>query len=67
MDVYARLQAAMPHLAERMVFITGGAFAQDVRDFLAGVKNAHLEKPFDMGSMSRLVHEVLAGAVAHRG
>jgi PAS domain S-box-containing protein len=45
MDVYARLREQVPELAERLVFISGGAYTQAARDFIRSVRNRVLEKP----------------------
>ncbi|MFS8068297.1 MAG: ATP-binding protein [Byssovorax sp.] len=45
--LHAELAAKLPDQAERMVFLTGGAFAPGARAFLDRVNNLCLEKPFD--------------------
>jgi len=45
MDIYARLREQVPELAERLVFISGGAYTQAARDFIRTVRNQVLEKP----------------------
>jgi PAS domain S-box-containing protein len=62
MELHARLREVAPALAERTVFLTGGAFTPGARDFLASVPNAHLEKPFEPEALRALVDRVLAGA-----
>jgi CheY-like chemotaxis protein len=47
MDLHSRLSKARPELAARMIFMTGGPFGQGVREFLACVPNARLDKPFE--------------------
>ena len=39
MDLYAIIRANDPRLANRMVFVTGGAFVPRIADFLASVDN----------------------------
>jgi PAS domain S-box-containing protein len=46
MEVYERLLATNPQLAERMVFMTGGAFTPRAAEFLATIANPTLGKPF---------------------
>ncbi len=60
MDLYAELQRAAPELADRVVFVTGGAFTQRARDFLDSVPNARLEKPFDLRSVQAIVRDRVA-------
>lgn len=57
MELYARLCESFPEHAPRVVFLTGGAFTQAARDFLATVKNPALEKPIDRSSLLALVSE----------
>ena len=53
--MYDELLKIAPSQAERMVFITGGAFTKRARDFIERVPNAHLGKPFDVDALVRLV------------
>jgi signal transduction histidine kinase/CheY-like chemotaxis protein len=55
MDLHQRLAARSPELAQRIVFMTGGVFTDGARDFLAGVPNACIEKPFDVKALRALV------------
>ena len=43
--VHERLSERQPHLAEIMVFCSGGAFSEGTTDFLAAVGNPVVEKP----------------------
>jgi hypothetical protein len=47
MDLYDWLTREDPDLAEKMIFVTGGAFTPRAKAFLGRVKNPRLEKPFD--------------------
>jgi len=55
MDLYAELARVAPAQAKRMVFITGGAFTEQGRQFLDQTKNRHLEKPIDLDALRSLV------------
>jgi two-component system cell cycle sensor histidine kinase/response regulator CckA len=55
-DFFAELSRTNPLLAQKIVFMTGGAIDQDVREFVARVPNRCLQKPFDPLSV---VHEAL--------
>lgn len=57
MDLHAALCATAPELAERMVFLTGGAHSDLAEAFLATVPNARAEKPFDAERLRRLMRE----------
>jgi CheY-like chemotaxis protein len=46
MELFERVTAAKPELADRFVFTTGGRFLEPARRFLESVKNRVLEKPF---------------------
>ncbi len=57
MDFYAGLQRTVPELADRVVFLTGGAFTPRARAFLDTVTNVRLDKPFDLQSLRRVLRE----------
>ncbi len=46
MALYERLKEETPAFADRMVFLTGGAFTSEASEFLAQIPNSQLEKPF---------------------
>uniref|UniRef100_UPI00389953F7 two-component regulator propeller domain-containing protein n=1 Tax=Myxococcus guangdongensis TaxID=2906760 RepID=UPI00389953F7 len=62
MDLHEALGHAAPAIAERMVFITGGAFTPTARNFLERVENPRVEKPFDPESLRALVRSEVARA-----
>jgi CheY-like chemotaxis protein len=49
--LYEELLEVAPAQAERMVFMTGGAFTARARDFLERVPNARVDKPFDVAAL----------------
>ncbi|MEO8845466.1 MAG: response regulator [Kofleriaceae bacterium] len=55
MDLHAELVARVPEMARRMVFITGGAFTEQAREFLDTHKNPSLEKPIDLEGLRTFV------------
>lgn len=55
MDVYETIFEERPDLAERFIFMTGGAFTERARAFLERVPNPKLEKPFDGKTLRMLV------------
>ena len=59
MELYQRVLALFPRLAERMVFMTGGAFSQDMLDFIATVTNFFVYKPFSPPELLDFVQTVL--------
>ena len=63
MELHERLARSAPEVARRMVFLTGGAFTDGAREFLARVPNPRIEKPFEP---SALREAVAAGLVARQ-
>jgi PAS domain S-box-containing protein len=59
MELYSALASSSSEHAERMVFLTGGAFTPLARDFVDKVQNPHLEKPFALQTLRALVNERL--------
>ncbi len=58
MDVYAAVLKIDPLLAEKMIFVTGGAFTESARNFLDTLPaGRHIEKPFDLKSLRALINE----------
>lgn len=53
--VHEGLQRIDPDQAQRMVFMTGGAFTARAREFLARIPNARVNKPFEMETLLKLV------------
>jgi PAS domain S-box-containing protein len=60
MDLHAEVSALAPDQAQRIVLITGGAFTEAARDFLARVPNARIEKPFDSDTVRAVVRGMVA-------
>lgn len=59
MEVHAAIASVAPDQAERMVFLTGGAFTPAARDFLERVSNERFDKPFDGGRLRMLAKEMV--------
>jgi len=55
MDFYAELRARAPEQLERLVFLTGGAFTEASRKFLASIPNQQIGKPFSVPHVIELV------------
>jgi CheY-like chemotaxis protein len=60
MAVYERIVHEYPTLAERLVFMTGGAFTDAARRFLELHPQASLEKPFEISRVEALLRLGLA-------
>ena len=59
MDLHAELAASIPDQAERLVFLTGGAFTQRAREFLDGTPHRRLDKPFDLAQLKQAISELV--------
>jgi signal transduction histidine kinase len=58
--LYDELRKSAPGQAERMVFITGGAFTVRAREFLERVPNFRVSKPFDVEALLKIVRARMA-------
>ena len=59
MELHDALAKLDPKQAERVVFMTGGAFTPSAREFLDTSDNPRLEKPFDLKVLRKLVNELI--------
>jgi CheY-like chemotaxis protein len=59
MDLHAWLEERNPELAQKTVFVTGGAFTPVAKQFLQRVKNLRLEKPLDPKDLNALIADLL--------
>jgi CheY-like chemotaxis protein len=57
MDFHGELLAQVPDQATAIIFLTGGAFSPRAREFLSGVRNPRIEKPFDALQMRALIND----------
>jgi CheY-like chemotaxis protein len=55
MDLHERISRIAPDQAQRMIFVTGGAFTQAARDFLDRVPNPRIEKPVEATNLLAIV------------
>jgi len=60
MEFHAELARAAPLMAERIVFLTAGAFTSKAKLFLESVPNLRLEKPIDAKSLRATIHKLIA-------
>ncbi len=61
MDLHRELEARHPELADRVVFMTGGASTQRARRFLETTNNRVLEKPFHFDKLLDYLEDCIAG------
>jgi signal transduction histidine kinase len=52
------LRRVAPEQAQRIIFMTGGAFSEHANAFLSAVPNPHLEKPIDLERLGHLLDTV---------
>ncbi len=55
-DLLAEVERTAPRLAGAFIFMTGGAFTQGARAFLARHRGPFLEKPLDFDELRRFLH-----------
>lgn len=55
MEVFAKVAAQRPDLASRFVFMTGGAFTPEAREFVKDTSLVCLDKPFELHQIRDLV------------
>lgn len=67
LELFQRLRASMPQVAARVVFVTGGAFAENADQLLAETGRPCLAKPFDIARVRQTVAEHVAAARAGGG
>ncbi len=59
-EFHRRLSAMMPGLARRFAFITGGAFTELTRQYLAEVDVPCVDKPFQSAMLKKMVKTLMA-------
>jgi hypothetical protein len=55
MDLYAVVRTRMPKMAERFIFVTGGAFSADAKRFLEETSPAVINKPFRIDEVLAMI------------
>ena len=55
MELHAELMRLVPDQAQKMIFMTGGAFSEEAASFLTKVPNPTVEKPFKTTALRELV------------
>ncbi|MEO8841232.1 MAG: PAS domain S-box protein [Kofleriaceae bacterium] len=58
-ELYNRLARVAPECTSRIIFMTGGAFTQQARDFLANLDRPHVGKPFTEAQLRRAIESVM--------
>jgi two-component system cell cycle sensor histidine kinase/response regulator CckA len=57
-ELYDRLERVAPECRHQVIFMTGGAFTPQAREFLAKLEQPHLEKPFSESQLRRAIESV---------
>ncbi|HEX7671357.1 MAG TPA: response regulator, partial [Polyangiaceae bacterium] len=60
MDLHRELLRIAPEQADKMIFLTGGAFTAGARRFLAETAREHLEKPFEPAALRAILQRRLS-------
>jgi len=55
MDLHRELSRVAAEQANKMIFLTGGAFTDRGRRFLTETPKEHIEKPFDAANLRAIV------------
>jgi two-component system, cell cycle sensor histidine kinase and response regulator CckA len=63
-DVHQWLAKTHPTVAERVVFLSGGAFMPKAASYIASISNRRLDKPFASAELKQLVAELVTAAKA---
>lgn len=59
MQLHDEVARTRPDLVPRMVFMTGGAFTEQARAFLARVANPRIEKPVEIAALRSTVNSIV--------
>lgn len=60
MELYAAIATVAPDQVRRMIFMTGGAFTAQARDFFDQVGCPTLEKPFDRAGLLAVIDTLMS-------
>jgi signal transduction histidine kinase len=60
MEFHAQLALSAPQMAERVVFLTAGAFTAKAKQYIDRVPNRRLEKPFEAKALRATIHKLIA-------
>ncbi len=63
MELFSTVKDRWPELERVFVFVTGAAFSGRAREFLSGVRNPKLEKPFD----TSVIRDAIRAVTGKRG
>ncbi|HEX8700797.1 MAG TPA: PAS domain S-box protein [Myxococcaceae bacterium] len=58
-DLYEAVRRTHSGLERRFVFVSGGAFTANAREFLEAIPNPKLEKPFDEPTLRQIIQDLV--------
>jgi CheY-like chemotaxis protein/anti-sigma regulatory factor (Ser/Thr protein kinase) len=64
MNLYKMVSKVFPGMEKRIIFITGGIFADDINEFLKDITNFCLEKPFQHKDLKLAISQCMESAKA---
>ncbi len=59
-DLYEAVRRSHSGLERRFIFVSGGAFTTNAREFLEAIPNPKLEKPFNEPALRQIVQELVS-------
>jgi CheY-like chemotaxis protein len=59
-DLYGHVRTLAPDQAAAMIFLSGGAVTDRAREFLAGVTNVVIDKPFDPRELGATIRRLVS-------
>ncbi|WP_224368641.1 PAS domain S-box protein [Hyalangium versicolor] len=59
-DLYEAVRRSHSGLERRFIFVSGGAFTANAREFLEAIPNPKLEKPFNEPALRQIVQELVS-------
>ncbi len=62
MDLYRWVSQKKPELADRMIFMSGGAYTAEAHEFLERVGRHRIDKPFDVDALLDLMRDIRKSA-----
>ncbi|HTA77167.1 MAG TPA: PAS domain S-box protein [bacterium] len=66
-DFYQAVESQYPDLEKRFIFMTGGIFSEETKDFLKKIPNVCLEKPFKFEEMLKAVSQWISEPAVPEG
>ncbi len=65
-DLYEAVRRTHSGLERRFIFVSGGAFTTNAREFLEAIPNPKLEKPFNEPALRQIVQELVSRGPSSR-